>query len=73
MCEIKHWVLVLNVNAALSFASCCISHLNLVHYYQCSIDDSPLLLVKYVVLVFVCMYITSMMFLIINVCNNVSS
>ena len=30
MCKIKHWVLVLNPNAALSFAACCISRLSLV-------------------------------------------
>ena len=42
MCKIKYWVLGLNANTALSFASCCISHLSLLLYYQCSIDGNLL-------------------------------
>ena len=56
MCIIKYWVLVLNVNTALSFASCCIIHLSLVHYYQCSIDGNPLTIGK-ICSTSVCMYV----------------
>ena len=56
MCKIKYWVLVLNANTALSFASCCISHLSLVLYYQCSIDGNPLTIGK-ICSISVCMYV----------------
>ena len=56
MCIIKYWGLVLNVNTALSFASCCISHFSLVLYYQCSIDGNPLTIGK-ICSTSVCMYV----------------
>ena len=56
MCIIKYWVLSLNANKALSFASCCISHLNLVLYYQCSIDGNPLTIGK-ICSTSVCVYV----------------
>ena len=56
MCIIKYWVLGLNANAALSFASCCISHLSLLLYYQCSIDGNPLTIGK-IFSTSVCMYV----------------
>ena len=56
MCKIKHWALDLNANTSLSFASCCISHLSLVLYYQCSIDGNPLTIGK-MCSTSVCMYV----------------